>query len=27
VLKEYYRQDPVLRLGQNYCEVESGGNH
>ena len=25
VLKEYYRQDPVLRLGQNNCSVESNG--
>lgn len=23
VLKEYYRQDPVLRVGQNNCEIES----
>lgn len=27
VLKEYYRQDPVLRLGQNNCVVESNGNN
>lgn len=26
VLKEYYRQDPVLRLGQNHCTVEDDGN-
>lgn len=25
VLKEYYRQDPVSRLGQNNCPVESNG--
>lgn len=26
VLKEYYRQDPALRLGQNHCNVEDNGN-
>jgi len=24
VLKEYYRQDPVSRLGKNHCDAESG---
>jgi Mlc titration factor MtfA (ptsG expression regulator) len=24
VLKEYYRQDPALRAGKNFCAVENG---
>jgi hypothetical protein len=24
VLKEYYRQDPALRVGKNFCAVETG---
>jgi len=26
VLKEYYRQDPALRAGKNFCDVENGKN-
>ena len=27
VLKEYYRQDPALRAGENFCTGEDGGSY
>jgi Mlc titration factor MtfA (ptsG expression regulator) len=27
VLKEYYRQDPALRSGKNFCTGKDGGSY